>query len=85
MSGPVTMTLSSLLARLDPDAAVFIIHYLGPHEYEAVFEGVAREARSNGVEKNCGENSVLSITPELNDIDEPTIPVLVIKIGGKEV
>lgn len=78
------MTLSALLARLDPDALVFIIHYLGPHEYEAVFEGTARETRTNGVESHCGESPVLAISPKLNDIDDPTLPVLVVKIGGKE-
>lgn len=62
---------------------IFIIELLGPYKYEAVFEGMARETLSNGILTGCGENIVLSVSPEINDTDpdDLTLPVLVVKIS----
>ena len=83
------VTLAALLAVLQGEARVFIVHRMGPHECEGVAGGTAQELRSTHCVEVCGDNVVERLTldldewPEVWPSDDPA-PVLVITIGGKE-
>lgn len=83
------LSLGALLAVLQDEARVFIVHRMGPNECEGVAGGTARELRSTRCVEVCGDNVVerlaldLDEWPEVWPSDDPA-PVLVITIGGKE-
>lgn len=79
-----TPTLSALLAPLTPETRLFIVHRLGPHECEAVAEGTAEELRATRCVKVCGENAVVGLSLELDDLTDTPAPVLLVTIGRKE-
>jgi hypothetical protein len=84
MSGTVNMTLASLLAPLERADRLFIVHRLGPHECEAVAEGTVEELRASRCVEVCGENAVVALSLELDDISGAPIPVMLVTIGEKE-
>ena len=83
------VTLATLLAVLQEQDRVFIVHRMGPHKCEGVAGGTAQELRSTRCVEVCGDNVVerlaldLDEWPEVWPSDDPA-PVLVITIGGKE-
>ena len=83
MSGTVNMTLAALLAPLDRDNRLFIVHRLGPRECEAVAEGTAAELRASRCVEVCGENAVVALSLELDDLSGAPIPVMLVTIGEK--
>lgn len=83
------VTLAALLAVLQDETRVFIVHHMGPRECEAVAGGTAQELHSTRCVEVCGDNVVerlaldLDEWPEIWPSDDPA-SVLVITIGGKE-
>lgn len=84
MSRPARVTLAALLAPIGAADRLFIVHRLGPHECEAVAEGTAAELRASCCVEVCGENVVLSLSLEIDDLNGAPEPVLLITIGRKE-
>lgn len=77
-------TLAALLSVLVPEARLFVVHRLGPHECEAVAEGTAEELRATRCVEVCGENAVVGLSIELDDLTDTPAPVLLVTIGRKE-
>ena len=82
------VTLAALLAVLQGEARVFIVHRMGPHECEGVAGGTVQELRSTRCVEVCGENVVERLALDLDQWPEiwpdEAAPVLVVTIGGKE-
>ncbi len=78
------VTLASLLASLGADDRLFVVHQISPHECEAVAEGTAAELRASRCVGVCGENIVVALSLELDDLKKVPAPVLFITIGEKE-
>ena len=81
------VTLAALLAVLQGEARVFIVHRMAPHECEAVAGGTVRELRATRCVEVCGDNVVERLTLDLDEWPEvwpSDALVLVITIGGKE-
>lgn len=78
------VTLSALLAALEPSERLFISHHLGPHESEAVAEGTVEELRASRCVEVCGDNTVKRIAVDVDDWPDVPEPMLIVTIGGKE-
>lgn len=77
------ITLSAVLALLQPEDHIFIIHRIGPHECEAVGGGTVQEIRETKCVEVCGKNGVVELaldTEELPGWTEEGTPILVITI-----
>lgn len=77
--------LSEILALLEPEDHVFIMHRLAPLECEAVAGGTVAEVIAARCVEVCGDNIVERLKPGADDWPPDTVgPVLLITIGGKE-
>lgn len=81
------LTLSALLALLQPDDRVIIFHRLGPQFLETVANGTVQELLAAQCVEVCGDNVVEKI--EMGVDESPVewvsegVPFLGITIGGK--
>lgn len=79
------MTLAALLALLQPDDRVVILHRLGPQFLETVAIGRARELQATRCVEACGDNVIEEIGMGVDEspIKWVGVPFLNITIGGK--
>ena len=77
------LTLGLLLAALDPEAKLFIVHRLGPHEAGAVAEGTAAELAASSCVEVCGNNIVERVTLSSEGYPWENEPSLLVTISGK--
>lgn len=77
------VTLAAILAALQPEDHVFVIHRLGPHEYESAAEGTVQELQAAHCIEVCGDNVVERLALEADEYPNATTPTFVITIGGK--
>lgn len=75
-----SVALRDVLSLLQERDRVFIIHRMGPNEYEGVAEGTACELRRDKCVEGYGERTVKHIAVDMKNGSGDGTPVLVITI-----